>query len=96
MLFMTAGKTSDPPHLTSRQREVCMALCAGLLRKEIAGRLKISESGVRRHIEKLCKKFGVDCRLQLAVKFIESELSRGVAERPVAKRPSCQQRDKSV
>lgn len=67
--------------LTPRELQVCRELVRGRSNKMIADRLGISESAVRRHLERLFRKFDQDSRtgLAFAVWRINSSI---VAETP--------------
>jgi DNA-binding CsgD family transcriptional regulator len=51
--------------LTARQREVVRLVGEGLSNKQIAGRMDISENGVKRHLASLFAKYGVESRAAL-------------------------------
>ncbi len=55
--------------LTKRELEVTRLLCAGLVNKNIADRLFISEKTVRNHLTVIYSKIGVKNRLELALFF---------------------------
>lgn len=59
------------PHLTSRQHEVLSGIFNGLTNKEIAAKLKVSESSVKAVIQELFHKAGVRTRSQLVRIAIE-------------------------
>jgi FixJ family two-component response regulator len=46
--------------LTAREREVCDLIAAGLLNKQIAGKLRLSEKTVKVHRSRVTRKLGVD------------------------------------
>ena len=64
-----ASELSRP--LTARQRNVLRGILDGLANKEIAGRLKVSESAVKAAIQELFQKAGVRTRSQLVRIAIE-------------------------
>ena len=57
---------------TDQQRRVLRGIAAGLRNKEIAAKLKISESGVRRHIEALARRYKVSGRTALMRAAVEA------------------------
>lgn len=63
------------PPLTPRQKEVLEMRARGLMIKEIAGLLSISQSMVKWHVNKLFKKLGVNSSLQ-AVAIFHSHATR--------------------
>lgn len=58
--------------LTRRQGEVIGLVAEGLGNKEIAVRLDITVSGVRRHLEALTRRYGVSGRTSLVRAAIEA------------------------
>jgi len=56
--------------LTKRELEVLEKIVSGLIDKEIAGNLHISEHTVRSHIKNIYRKMGVSTRAQAAVKAL--------------------------
>ena len=60
--------------LTKREIEVLKAIAAGLLNKEIATNLGISERTVKNHISNIFKKIGVSDRTQAAVFAIKNDI----------------------
>ena len=53
--------------LTSREREIVLALAEGLSNKEVGRRLTISEGTVKVHLHNIYNKLGVKNRTALAV-----------------------------
>ena len=53
--------------LTSREREIVLALAEGLSNKEVGRRLNISEGNVKVHLHNIYNKLGVKNRTALAV-----------------------------
>jgi two-component system nitrate/nitrite response regulator NarL len=53
--------------LTSREREIVLALAEGLSNKEVGRRLNISEGTVKVHLHNIYSKLGVKNRTALAV-----------------------------
>lgn len=60
--------------LTKREVEILKLLTAGLLNKEIAYKLSISEKTVKNHISNIFKKTGVSDRTQAAVYAIKNKV----------------------
>lgn len=66
--------TSKLDNLTNREKEMLIYLAKGMLNKEIAIELKISERTVKNHISNLFKKIDVYDRTQAAVFAIKNGL----------------------
>jgi two-component system, NarL family, nitrate/nitrite response regulator NarL len=68
-LLLNGGASGGQPDrsrsLSDREREVLRAVFEGLANKEIAGRLKVSESSVKATLQQLFAKTGVRTRSQL-------------------------------
>jgi DNA-binding NarL/FixJ family response regulator len=62
-----AFTTPRPASLTRREREVITLLCEGLPNRQIAARLHISETTVRRHLTTIFAKLDVSDRLELVI-----------------------------
>ena len=60
--------------LTKREVEILKLLTGGLLNKEIAYKLSISEKTVKNHISNIFKKTGVNDRTQAAVFAIKNKV----------------------
>lgn len=60
--------------LTKREREVLILITNGMLNKEIAIHLDISERTVKNHISNIFKKIGVSDRTQAAVFAIKNDM----------------------
>ncbi len=60
--------------LTKRELEVLRLLTRGLLNKEIADQLSISEKTVKNHVSNIFKKMGVSDRTQAAVYAIKDKV----------------------
>jgi len=73
---MTPEKHHDPPHLSPRQAEIIALLCRDCSTKEIAARLKISVSAVKKHLEICFLKFRVNSRLGLILSYIGTLANR--------------------
>jgi DNA-binding NarL/FixJ family response regulator len=61
----------DAPRLTQRERQVLRGVFDGLVNKEIAERLKVSESSVKATLQRLFDKTGVRTRSQLVRAVLE-------------------------
>jgi DNA-binding NarL/FixJ family response regulator len=61
--------------LSDRERQIAMAVARGLKNRDIASELNISENTVKRHLQSIFNKTGVNDRLELAVLAI-SEATR--------------------
>jgi DNA-binding NarL/FixJ family response regulator len=57
--------------LTSREREVLDLVSQGLLNKEIARVLFITEGTVKVHVRKICQKLGARSRTEAAMRAAE-------------------------
>lgn len=68
-LFRERPTPHLPPHLTGQERRVLQLVAAGLSNAQIAERLGIAPSTVRKHLEHLYPKLGVTNRLAAAVAF---------------------------
>jgi DNA-binding NarL/FixJ family response regulator len=65
-----AAHNGFPIHLTPRQREVLLLLCAGLPNKVIGRRLGLSDATVKCHVASLLRSLNVATRLEaVAVAF---------------------------
>ena len=64
-----AGSVTGLSMLTGREREIADFVGNGLNNKEISSELKISESTVKAHLNKVFKKMDVDSRVQLALEL---------------------------
>jgi len=62
--------------LTASQEQLIQAICRGLSRKQIAGELRISESGVKRRLEKLFARFNKNSMSGLAVAYLKAKRGR--------------------
>ena len=60
------GKVGDMSELTDQQLRVCRMSKAGLTNEQIAAVMKISKSGVEKHLKSIMKKTGVNNKKELA------------------------------
>lgn len=60
-----------PPQLTERPREVLRSILDGLINKEIAWNLRVSESAIKAIVQELLQKSGVRTRSRLVRIAIE-------------------------
>lgn len=58
---------SEDSNLTSREKEVLALIAEGLINREIAKRLYISEKTVKNHVSNIFKKLNVTDRTQAAI-----------------------------
>lgn len=63
------GPASNAEHLSEREAQVLSALAKGMLYKEIASQLKISENTVRTYIKRIYEKLHVSSRTEAVAKF---------------------------
>lgn len=65
-----AAHNGFPIHLTARQREVLLLLCAGLPNKRIGRQLDLSDATVKCHVASVLRSLNVATRLEaVAVAF---------------------------
>lgn len=67
---VSAKRGSQHP-LTPLQRRVLERVADGRTNKEIAAELGISETGAKKHVEKLRRRYGVDNRVSLVRAAVE-------------------------
>jgi len=68
LLHCPATKDSYPPYyFTNREREVLTGIFKGMSNKEIAYRMKVDESTVKRHTHNIYEKAGVHSRVELVL-----------------------------
>jgi DNA-binding NarL/FixJ family response regulator len=65
-LASPSGKSEPKPHLTGRQLEILRLVAQGLSNPDIAGRLKLSEHTVKRHVANLLTKLNLPTRAAAA------------------------------
>ena len=61
-------------HLTPQQMKALNYLAQGLRNKEIANRMKLSESTIKQHVSGIMLRLGVNTRTAVVVKAQELEL----------------------
>lgn len=84
-LFRERPTPHLPPHLTAQERRVLQLVAAGLSNAQIAERLSIASSTVRKHLEHIYPKLGVTSRLAAAVAFEGRTLPGSERVTPVEK-----------
>ena len=72
--------------LTSREREIVLALAEGLSNKGIGRRLNLSEGTVKVHLHNIYKELGVKNRTALAARAFNGDYLRRMGLRPVGRR----------
>lgn len=72
MLRTSPAAARPVPVLTPRERDVLRLLTDGLTNRQIASRLRIGEATVKTYVSRLLLAFGVESRVLLAVRAIES------------------------
>jgi DNA-binding NarL/FixJ family response regulator len=63
------GPASESEQLSEREAQVLAALAKGMLYKEIASQLKISENTVRTYVKRIYEKLHVNSRTEAVAKF---------------------------
>jgi DNA-binding NarL/FixJ family response regulator len=71
----------QPPALTRRERQMLELVVEGLTNREIAERLYLAESTVKRHLSSTFKRLGVSSRREAAAAVLAAEQSFGVGRR---------------
>jgi DNA-binding NarL/FixJ family response regulator len=69
--------TSDPPHLTDRERQVLDLILMAHSNREISRELGIEEHTVQAHVGRLMRKTGADNRINLLMRSSNPELMEG-------------------
>lgn len=76
-----------PPPLTRRERQMLQLLVEGLTNREIAERLYLAESTVKRHLSATFRRLGVSSRREAAAVVLAAESSFGVSPSGPAEPP---------
>jgi DNA-binding NarL/FixJ family response regulator len=74
----------QPPPLTKRERQILELVVEGLTNREIAERLYLAESTVKRHLSSTFRRLGVSSRHEAAAAVLAAEQSFGVGGRGAA------------
>jgi DNA-binding NarL/FixJ family response regulator len=80
----TAALMARLASLTPQQVRVLMMLSEGLLNKQIAYELKVSEATVKAHVSAILQKLGVESRTQAVIAASKMELGQWLQSAPVA------------
>lgn len=75
-----AIRNGFPIHLSARQREVLLLLCAGLPNKLIARRLGLTDATVKCHVASVLRSLNVSSRLEAVLVAIELGLVQPSAQ----------------
>jgi DNA-binding NarL/FixJ family response regulator len=78
----TLRAAAQPPPLTRRERQMLGLVVEGLTNREIAERLYLAESTVKRHLSSTFRRLGVRSRREAAAVVLTAEQSLGVGRRP--------------
>jgi DNA-binding NarL/FixJ family response regulator len=70
----------QPPPLTSRERQMLALVVEGLTNREIAARLYLAESTVKRHLSSTFRRLGVSSRREAVAAVLSAEPSFGLGE----------------
>ena len=73
-LTLQAREKRGENRLTAREREVLMLIAEGMINKEIASKLYISEKTVKNHVSNIFKKLNVSDRTQAAIYAIKHNI----------------------
>jgi len=71
-----------PPPLTRRERQMLELVVEGLTNREIAERLYLAESTVKRHLSATFRRLGVSSRREAVAEVLAAEQSFGVGRAP--------------
>ena len=66
---------AHPTPLTQREEQIVRAIARGLMNRQIAEELRISEQTVKNQLTTIYQKLGVQSRVQLAVYAVRNGLS---------------------
>jgi DNA-binding NarL/FixJ family response regulator len=72
----------QPPPLTRRERQILELVIEGLTNREIAERLYLAESTVKRHLSSTFRRLGVRSRREAAAAVLAAEQRFGVGREP--------------
>ena len=67
MRKITKRRNRAPEPLTTRERQVVLALSEGATNREIGRRLRVAEGTVKEHLHHIYRKLGIPNRTALAV-----------------------------
>ncbi len=73
------GESALNPNLTKREEEIIRLVVQGWSNKQISKELFITESTVKTHLVNIFRKLGINNRLQLAMDFINQDISKSVS-----------------
>jgi DNA-binding CsgD family transcriptional regulator len=71
----------EPPPLSARERQMLALVIEGLTNREIADRLYLAESTVKRHLSSTFRRLGVSSRREAAAAVLSAEHGLGLAQR---------------
>lgn len=71
----------EPPPLSARERQTLALVIEGLTNREIADRLYLAESTVKRHLSSTFRRLGVSSRREAAAAVLSAEHGLGLAQR---------------
>jgi DNA-binding NarL/FixJ family response regulator len=77
----------QPPPLTRRERDMLELVVEGLTNREIAERLYLAESTVKRHLSATFRRLGVSSRREAAAAVLAGEQGFGAGRRPTPRSP---------
>jgi DNA-binding NarL/FixJ family response regulator len=78
------GTPRPASKLTTRERQVVIAVADGCSNKDVASRLSLSEDTVKHHLTSIFDKLGVSTRLELAVYAAQHKLAERMSAEPHA------------
>lgn len=70
--------------LTAREGEVLRLMAAGMTNKQIAAKLYVTESTVKKHGSRVMRKMGVSSRVEAALQFSHCDLPAAAGDLPAA------------
>jgi DNA-binding CsgD family transcriptional regulator len=71
----------EPPPLSARERQMLALVIEGLTNREIADRLYLAESTVKRHLSSTFRRLGVSSRREAAAAMLSAEHGLGLSQR---------------